>query len=362
LLAALLLASGAALVPASAEAALVVDGGAPGIRALFTTASTHTSSLSPDAIGRSLSRAIGVDLLAEQPGWSLRPRGPRVVITAQGSIALSAPVANAKAARSALSAWLGPVTRPARPKPLKGPLVAGNRAGMVAPVGGSLRLLTASGPHAAALVSALAHPSAFSKDKALLARATGPAWLYLAGRPPLRAAIFQLDASASGLVANGLVTSLRDAILADGAPAPCDGAPPGCLRAGLGPAGRELLSLAFARLGKPLPEGLSISARLDGIALDKLSDERSLPSALRISAAAAETQPGPALAGQLDLGQIDLALSRLSPIDALRGSLAAGAYATHLLYGPLLRNAGPLTVTGVPSGNSATVELRLPLR
>ena len=349
-------------MPASAEAALVVDGGAPGIRALFTTAGKHTSSLSPEAIGRNLSHALGVDLLAEQPEWSLRKRGARAVIVSQGSIALSAPVANAKAARKALDAWLGPLTRPARPRPLKGPRVAGNRAGMVAPVAGSLRLLTASGPHAAALVSALAHPSAFSTDKALVARAAGPAWLYLAGRPPLRAALFQLDASAAGLVARGLVTPLRDAILEGGAPAPCEGAPPGCLRAGVGPAGRELLSLVFARLGKSLPEGSSISIRLDGIDLEQLSDQRSLPSALRISAVAADAQPGPALSGQLDLGRIDSALSRLSPIDALRGSLAAGAYAAHLLYGPLLRNAGPLTATGVPSGNAATIELRLPLR
>ena len=35
-----------------------------------------------------------------------------------------------------------------------------------------------------------------------------------------------------------------------------------------------------------------------------------------------------------------------APLDALRGSLAAGAYAAHLVYGPMLRNAGPLTLTG----------------
>ncbi len=39
------------------------------------------------------------------------------------------------------------------------------------------------------------------------------------------------------------------------------------------------------------------------------------------------------------------------------------AYAAHLIYGPLLRNAGPLTLTGNPAqGNTAEVELRLPLR
>jgi len=43
--------------------------------------------------------------------------------------------------------------------------------------------------------------------------------------------------------------------------------------------------------------------------------------------------------------------------------VVAGAYAAHLLYGPLLRNAGPLTVTGNPQqGGAAEIEVRLPLR
>ena len=72
---------------------------------------------------------------------------------------------------------------------------------------------------------------------------------------------------------------------------------------------------------------------------------------------------GAGLQAVLDLEQVDAALSRLTPIDALRGADAAGAYAAHLIYGALLRNAGPLGVSGdAVQGNAAEVELRLPLR
>jgi hypothetical protein len=355
---------GIALVPAAADGALLLDGasGVAGIRALLETAGRHAASFSPGAIGRSLQDRVGVDLLAEQPEWSLAPHGARALVAMQNSVGLSAPVANVKAARRALAAWLGPGVRPTRPKPLKGPLAAGNRAGMIAPVAGSQRLLVASGKHAAALVSALAHPSAFSRDKALLAKATGPAWLYLKGRTPLSAAIFALDASASGLVARGLVTPVHDPILAGTAPAPCDGAPMGCLRAGLGPSGRGLLALALAPLQTTLPVGDALVVRLDGIDVQQLGDERSLPRALRISAKPADAEPGPALDGALNLAAIDEALTHLTPLDAIRGSLAAGVYAGHLLYGPLLRNLGPLTLSGAPAGTGAEIEIRLPAR
>jgi hypothetical protein len=355
---------GVALVPAAAEGALLLDGagGIAGIRALLETAGRRAASFSPDAIGRTLQNLVGVDLLAEQPEWSLAPRGARALVAMQNSVGLSAPVAKVKAARRALAAWLGPEVRPTRPKPFKGPLAAGNRAGMIAPVAGSQRLLVASGKHAAALVSALAHPSAFSRDKALLAKAAGPAWLYLKGRPPLRAAIFALDASATGLIARGLVTPVHDPILAGTAPAPCDGAPAGCLRAGFGPSGRGLLELLLAPLQTPLPAGDTLVVSLDGIDVQKLGDERSLPRALRLSAKAADPQPGPALAGTLDLAAIDDALAHLTPLDAIHGSLAAGAYAAHLLYGPLLHNLGPLTLSGAPAGTGAEIELRLPAR
>ena len=74
-------------------------------------------------------------------------------------------------------------------------------------------------------------------------------------------------------------------------------------------------------------------------------------------------EAGPdAFHAQLDLVQIDAALARMTPLDALRGSLAAGTYAARLLYGELLRNAGPLTVIGNPARDGAEIELRLPLR
>jgi hypothetical protein len=347
----LLAASGAALLPASADGALVVSSAA-GIRAMLETAGRRAASLSPDALGGTLRDRVGVDLLAEQPQWALSTRGPRALVLMLGSVGLSAPVADAKAARLALDAWL---------RPSKGTATAG-RAGMIASVAGSRRLLTASGRQAAALVNAMAHPMPFSRDKALLAHATGPAWLYLKGQPPLRAALFALDASAAGLTARGLVTPLRDPILAGGAPGPCAGSPPGCLRAGLGPSGRGVLSLVLEKVQKALPAADAVVVRLDGIDLQQLGGDRSLPRALRISCAAAEAQPGPALAGQIDLAAIDAALSQLTPLDALRGSVAASVYATHLLYGSLLRNAGPLTLRGVPSKSGAEIELRLPLR
>lgn len=361
--------SGAGLVPASADAALVLDGasGAAGIRALLETAGRHTASLSPAAVGRTLSDTVGVDLLNEPRAWGLSIRGPRALVVLHGSTGLSAPVADPKAAARALEGWLaaaGP-SRPTRQKPLKGPRAAGNRAGMIAPVGGGRRLLVASGPHAAALVSALAHPAGFTRDKALLARAAGPAWLYLKGEPPLRAAVFALEASSAGLVARGLVLPEREPILEGIAPHPCEGAPPGCLRASLGPSGRTVLAEALARLQAPaLPEGRQVLVRLEGIEPQRLGDERSLPRALRIAVAGAPPAGNsPSLAGDLDLGAIASALARLTPIDALHGPLAAGAYAAHLVYGPLLRNAGPLTLSGTPAPkNGAQIELRLPLR
>jgi hypothetical protein len=73
--------------------------------------------------------------------------------------------------------------------------------------------------------------------------------------------------------------------------------------------------------------------------------------------------PGPSVAGQLDLAYVDEALSKLSPIDAVRGSFVASVYAAHLIYGPLLRNAGPLTLTAAPAAREAAdVEIRLPIR
>ena len=361
MLALLLAASGAALVPAQADGALVLDGpsGAAGLRALFETAGRHAMSLSPQAIGDMLRDAVGVDLLAEQPAWALAKHGPRALVAWRRSVGLSAPIANARQAREALNAWVRP------PRPKKGLIAAGDRAGTIRKVGGQLRLLVASGRDASALVLALARPRMFSRDKALLSHAAGPAWVYLAGQPPLRAAVFALDASAGGLVARGLVTPLRDAILDGPAPDGCEGLPPGCLRAGLGPAGRELLVLAFARLGLAAPpEGPAVVVRLLGVDAQRLSDERSWSRALHVAATAEPpAAAGASLEGRLDVAEIDSALAKLSPLDTLHGTLAAFAYAAHLLYGALLRNCGPLALSGTPAAKGAAeIELRLPLR
>lgn len=337
----------AALVPAQADGALVLDGahGADGLRALLEKAGTYTASLSPDVVGESLRTSVGVNLLAEQPSFALAPKGARVLAFWRKSAGLSAPVTAPRKAREAAQAWV-------RGQPA-------NRAARVA----AGRVLLASGPQAAKLLKLLAHMKALPKP--LSAHATGPAWLWLAGQSPLKAAVFAIDASSTGLVARGTVVPLKQPILAAPAPDGCEGNPPGCLRAGLGPSGRALLDAAFARLGLgPPPDAASVIVRLLGIDASRLTDDRSLPRALHVIALAAPpAAQGAALTAYLDLADIDRALAKLSPLDTLRGSLAAGAYAAHLLYAPLLRNAGPLSLAGTaaPKG-AAEIEIRLPLR
>jgi hypothetical protein len=249
-------ASAAALVPASSRAALLLDAATSGFRALLQTAGAHVGSAGPQSMGRDLRRAIGVDLLTDAAPWGLAPLGPRAIVLEAGSIALSAPVKDGKAARKRLDAWLaeaGP-SRPTRPAPLKGPAASGNRAAMI----DHGRLFIGSGPHATALVNALAHLTAktsLAKSRpfaAALARATGPAAVFFRGDALLKGGVLALDASKSGLVARGLVLPDGDAPLLTGATAsPTDGAPPqdcpgalGCIRADLGSAGRSLLAAA----------------------------------------------------------------------------------------------------------------------
>jgi hypothetical protein len=107
-----------------------------------------------------------------------------------------------------------------------------------------------------------------------------------------------------------------------------------------------------------------VELRLESIDARHLSDARSLHSALRIAPALdGPPSAGSSLEGQVDLAAVDAALAAMSPLDALRGPLAGGAWAFHLLYGALLRNAGPLTLSGDPQpGNRAAIRLRLPLR
>ncbi len=428
--------SAAALVPTASHAAVLLDGAAAssGFRALLQTAGTHTGMLSPDAVGSDLRSAIGVDLLTDTAPWGLAPQGPRAIVFSSGSVALSAPVKDAKAARKSLDAWLaeaGPA-RPTRPAPLKGPAAAGQRAALI----DHGRLFIGSGPHATALVSTLAHlntKASLARDRpfaAAIARATGPAAFFFRGDTLLKGGVLALDASASGLVARGLVLPEGDAPLLVGeAPQECGAGTLACLRAELGGAGRALLAAAVREYLwsalPPAPRDLfdaiaqrasatagKLALSVAGLDADLLGDGRDSIWALRFSGAAEATAtlpervpngvartatglsvnrgqrplclevaaktialsspcaPAPELKGgsddalnaSIDLVAIDRALSKLSPLDALKGPVAAGAYGAHLIWGALVRNAGPLTLTGRPAGAAAAIELRLPLR
>jgi hypothetical protein len=266
-----------------------------------------------------------------------------LVISRQG-IGLSAPVSDAAAVKRKLGAW---VSRSPR------------RAGRLA--GG--RLFTASGPEAAAVLTSMAKPTPISA--ALAAQAKGPLWAWLRLAAPLRAAAFSIDASATGLSATGLVEG-DGPILAGPAPAGC-AAGTICLRAGVAAAGSGALAVLLRQLGGEVP-GLAsakrVELRVDAVDARQLSDARSLGSALKIAPALdGPASPGASLEGRAELGEIDAALALMSPLDALRGPLAGGAWAAHLLYGALLRNAGPVTLSGDPRpGNRAAIRLRLPLR
>ena len=328
----------AVLVPASAEGALVVED-VSGIRALLTTAGRRAPALAPTQFGVTLRDRVGVDLLAEQAEWGLARRGPRVLVFIRGASGLMAPVASAKKARTALALWLNASPR---------------RAGALR----NGQLLTASGREAKALLKSMQRPK-------MDLRSSGPAWAFIRLREPLRTAALAIDASAGGLVLRGTVTA-SDALFAGPPPAGCDGNPAACLRASLGPAGRGALELALQQLGIVQPGLRSaerVVERIDSLAPQELSDARSLPDALRIIAVFNGAQSdGPPFSAQLDPAQFDAALARLTPLDALSGVLAAGAFAAHLLYGDLLRNCGPLQASGNASANGAEIEIRLPVR
>jgi hypothetical protein len=334
----------AVLVPESADVVLSIEN-VSGLRALLEKAGTHAPSLAPEPIGATLRDRVGIDLLAESPAWGLAQRGARMLSFSRGAIGLSAPLRDGNAAKKMLAAWVA--QNPRRAGRILGP-----------------RLLTASGPEAAALLAAMARPAAVPRE--LAAYAKGALWLWARLAEPLRAVVLSIEASGIGAVARGIVTA-KGAILAGAAPAGCE-AGIACLRAGLGPAGRGALAHELESLGIPsqpqLKAAVRVEERLEAIEVRELTDPRSLPRALRIAALFDGPQAAAtALEGRIDLAGIDAALAKLTPLDALRGALAASAYAVHLLYGRLLRNAGPLTLTGNPQrGGSAEIEVRLPLR
>jgi len=330
-------------VPAAADVVVSVED-ASGVRALLAKAGTHSPSLSPESMGASLQQRVGVDLLSEDPAWGLSRRGARLLLFSRNAVGLSAPLRNAAAAKKMLSAWLA--ERP-------------GRAGRIV----RSRLLTASGQGAAALVPAMSRQTALTGE--LAARAKGPVWLWARLDDPLRAMVLSVDASGDGLVARGTATAAGP-LLSGRAPAGCDGAI-ACIRAGLAPAGRLALAAVLQRLGLvPQPElaaATRVEERIDSVEVRELTGPGSVPRALPLKAAFERPEAdGPALHGHIDLSAIGAALAELTPLDALRGPMAAGTYAFQVVYGRLLRNAGPLTVRGDPRENGADVELRLPIR
>ena len=333
----------AVLVPESADLVLSVED-ASGLRALLRKAGTHAPLLAPDAVGATLLDRLGVDLLAESPAWGLAQRGARTVAFSNHAMGLSAPVRDAGAAKRMLASWLG-----------QGPRRAGRVAGS--------RLLTASGEDAAALLKSMSRPVALPRD--LAAHAKGPVWLWARTADPLRGMMLSLEASSTGIVGRGVVNA-SSTLLAGSAPAGCASGI-ACLKASPGPAGRRVLALALEKLEATAQPELATAARVeervDALDVRELAQSRSLTRALRIAAVFdAPEASRPALDGRVDLTAIDAALATINPLDALRGGVVAGAYAAHILYGALLRNAGPLTFTGDPRENGADVEVRLPLR
>jgi hypothetical protein len=260
---------GGALVPASAQGALLLEGegGAAGLRELLAAASRFAPALRPEEVSLELSQRVAVDVFSPGAGAKagLAGAGPRALVFSGSAEGLSAPVANAALAGRALIAWLREAGKPGRTRRgrLEGPLVSGqgaqSRAGMIATVAGSRRLLAASGPGAAALVSAMARVGARRSDtppvardgavRAALEAATGPAILWLRGTDPVLAVVLSLHGAAQGLDAAGvLLSSSKDPILAGPAPAPeCAGAI-FCASANLGPAALPLLASAAREL------------------------------------------------------------------------------------------------------------------
>ncbi|TMB27886.1 MAG: hypothetical protein E6J62_18725 [Deltaproteobacteria bacterium] len=261
LLCASLAARGAALVPARAEAAVLFDGagGIAGLHQFLETAGTKSRALAPYELSRESIALFGPDLLSGAPGWGLDPRGARALVFAGNAYALSAPVRDGKAARKALIAWVGAAGPWSKRTGRRNPISAGSgrsqRAGIVAPQEGSVRLLTASGRGAEMLVAALWRIGAqrsptrtLAHDRRLeplLPAGNGKAALIVRGDDPITFAVLELSADASSVVARGLVGA-PSPLLAGHAPdaSACTESSLFCLRASLGLSGKAALALA----------------------------------------------------------------------------------------------------------------------
>lgn len=457
--------AGAALVPESADGALLLDGagGADGLRAFLAAAGALAPSLAPDEVSAELVSRVAVDLLAPAAAAraGLAQEGVRALVFAGSAAGLSAPVADAGRAARRLADWVAeaapPQRRPAprpRGKRAREALEAGRgaqaRAGSISAGAGGPRLLVASGKGAAALVRALSEAAArrtnapsLSRDRAVreaLAATPGKAVLWLRGAGPALGAVIALRGSAQGLDGAGvLLAAGQGALFAGPAPAQeCDRAIV-CARANLSPATQPLLARAARELAagalpaarrEPLGSLLQRAAlaargpaalRVDGVDAAALGSLQDIPRALSFLARAAVgplslgppgSAPGPAAAApdggvsslregalclqtgaglawlgspcprapppqlapatgaaaalevRLDTRSLATALSRLGPLDALRGDAAAGAYALHLLFGRLLGRSGPATLTlgpGAARPRDQRLELHWPL-
>jgi hypothetical protein len=235
----------------------------------------------------------------------------------------------------------------------------------------------------------------------------------------VRGSALALDASAQDLVGKGLVLAPAPLLLgkAPGAQA-CAAATLLCLRAALGPSGRELLAAgaraylsalfddardreASGRIAQRAARAAErLLVRSDAADVRLLSPSRSPLWALRIVAATAPGSessfeaPGPppscirasqtfvwfaapctqsappdptvssgeaVLEAQLDLGAVDRALQELTPLDAIHGGTAGALFAARLTISGLLRRSGPVQLHGDPHPLGAEVEVRWPL-
>ena len=429
----------ARVVPAGVDAALLLDGASAlaGFRAFLTTAGRLAPLVQPSEVGGYLRAGVGVDLLAasEAQGWGLAEGGPRAVVAQGRTVGASLPLTSPDATRKALEEWLAEAGKP-RPAQVGGVSlrVAGGgrrvRAGAVARVAGTSRLVLASGAEAPKLVAALAGVGrtrrALSKKADVAAEiraAQGPVVLYAAGETPLRAAVLSLSGTPDALSADGVLLALPGQALLAGPPAAaaaCEGPHLFCARAGLGTGGKAAIATLLRQwsvqalpraeaqklwaLLAPLTQSMTgpFALRLAGLDLKELGAV-SPPWTVPFTAAFLQSGfrvPGGALSlrgersfcarsdafsaslgddcqaappplspapGETDsVASVDVpgmarTLQHASPLMALRGSLPAGAYTAHLLFGRLLDASGPITARARPlarPAGAARLELR----
>ncbi len=420
-------AAAAALVPESASAALLLDGaaGTAGLREFLAAAAEFAPVLEPEAVGADLARSASLNLLSEAAASAagLAPAGARALVVAGNAVGLSAPVRDPATARRALHAWLSQAgtLRPTRHSQPKGLLAGGDgaqlRAGMIANVAGRLRWIAASGRGANLLVAALAHVGARRRGAPHLARAPrglaatglllpsgGEALLAGAApeQPCQKRALLCARASLGPAAAQLLSRAVRELLVWAVAPldrAPLDRLLQRAIGAASGPAALTVDALDAAALAGshggleaisflarasapdltlelPSPAPAALVAIPGGVGL-----QGAWPLCLRAEAGTAlfgapcptvapvrlspGSDPALLLSARVDTAALAAALGKLSPLDALRSQAAAGAWATHLLWGRLFAHSGPIALEGRPAPGrpgAIALELRWPLR